>query len=182
MKGTRHDLFDREPEPHLYLPSGQAYMSEMHLHIRAAGGARRDNLLDVVRREIRTTAPALPLFTVATLEAHREGSIGLWFLRTAARVFGVLGSAAAFLAIVGLYGVKSYIVSRRTREFGIRQALGATPARIVHQVFREGLGADARGLGLGLASARCSAACCRSCSIRSARSIRSASERPRHCC
>ena len=150
VRGTRHDLFDREPEPHIYLPSGQAYMSETHFHIRAAAGSSPINLLETVRREIRATAPALPLFTVATLEAHREGSIGLWVLRTAARVFGVLGAAAAFLAIVGLYGVKSYIVSRRTREFGIRQALGATPARIVRQVFREGLTLTLVGLGLGL--------------------------------
>jgi predicted permease len=149
-KGTRHDLFDREPQPHIYLPSGQAYMSETHLHVRAAAGSSPAHLLDTVRREIRATAPALPLFTVATLEAHREGSVGLWVLRTAARVFGVLGAAAAFLAIVGLYGVKSYIVSRRTREFGIRQALGATPARIVRQVFREGFGLTLVGLGLGL--------------------------------
>jgi len=150
VKGTRHDLFDREAQPHVYLPSGLAYMSETHLHIRAAAGHSPGHLLDVVRREIRATAPALPLFAVATLEAHREGSIGLWVLRTAARVFSVLGAAAAFLAIVGLYGVKSYIVSRRTREFGIRQALGATPARIVRQVFREGLALTLVGVGLGL--------------------------------
>jgi predicted permease len=150
VKGTRHDLFDREPQPHVYLPSGLAYMSETHLHVRAAAGHSPGHLLDVVRREIRATAPALPLFAVATLEAHREGSIGLWVLRTAARVFSVLGAAAAFLAIVGLYGVKSYIVSRRTREFGIRQALGATPARIVRQVFREGLALTLVGVGLGL--------------------------------
>jgi len=150
VKGTRHDLFDREPVPHLYLSSGQAYVSSMHLHIRAAGGSAPENLLDLVRREIRTTAPTLPLFTVATLAAHRDGSVGLWFLRTAARLFVVLGSAAAFLAIVGLYGVKSYVVSRRTREFGIRQALGATPARIVQLVFREGSALTLIGLGLGL--------------------------------
>ena len=121
-----------------------------HLHIRAADGRSPAQLLDTVRREIRETAPSLPLFTVATLEGHREGSIGLWVLRTAARLFVVLGSAAAFLAIVGLYGVKSYVVSRRAREFGIRQALGATPAHIVHQVFREGFGLTLGGLALGL--------------------------------
>jgi hypothetical protein len=150
VKATRHDLFEREPEPHLYLPSGQAYVSTMHLHVRAAPGSSPGNLVDAVRREVRTIAPTLPLFTVSTLEAHRDSSIALWFLRTAARLFVVLGAAAAFLAIVGLYGVKSYIVSRRTREFGIRQALGATPARIVHQVFREGFGLTLVGLGFGL--------------------------------
>jgi putative ABC transport system permease protein len=150
VKGTRHDLFEREPEPHLYLPSGQAYVSTMHLHIRAAQGTSPQSLVDTVRREIRAIAPTLPLFTVGTLEAHRDGSIALWFLRTAARIFVMLGAAAAFLAIVGLYGVKSYIVSRRTREFGIRQALGASPTRIVRQVFREGFALTLAGLGLGL--------------------------------
>ncbi|HET9269813.1 MAG TPA: ADOP family duplicated permease, partial [Vicinamibacterales bacterium] len=150
VKGTRHDLFQREPEPHVYLPSGQAYVSTTHLHIRAAAGLVPADLLETIRRQIRDTAPTLPLFTVATLEAHRDNSIALWLLRTAARIFVVLGVAAAFLAIVGLYGVKSYIVSRRTREFGIRQALGATPAHLVRQVFREGLVLTAAGLAAGV--------------------------------
>jgi predicted permease len=150
VKATRHDLFEREPEPHLYLPLGQAYVSTMHLHVRAAPGTSPVNLVDAVRREVRTIAPTLPLFTVSTLEAHRDSSIALWFLRTAARLFLVLGAAAAFLAIVGLYGVKSYIVSRRTREFGVRQALGATPGRIVRQVFREGFALTLAGLAVGV--------------------------------
>ena len=87
---------------------------------------------------------------MTTLEAHRDRSIPLWFLRTAARLFVILGSAAAFLAVVGLYGVKSYIVSRRTREFGVRQALGATPPDLVRQVLREGLPLTSGGLALGL--------------------------------
>ena len=150
VKGTRHDLFSREPEPHLYLSSGLDYSPAMHLHVRAAEGIPPGALVDTVRQAIRTTAPSLPVFTVATLEAHRDGSIPLWFLRTAARVFLVLGGAAAFLAVVGLYGVKSYVVSRRTREFGIRQALGATPALIVRQVLREGLPLTLVGVGLGI--------------------------------
>ena len=150
MKGTRHDLFSREPEPHLYLSSGQDYAPEIHLHVRAAAGAAPAALVDTVRQTIRTTAPTLPLFAVRTLEAHRDGSVPLWFLRTAARVFLVLGGAAAFLAVVGLYGVKSYIVSRRTREFGIRQALGATQRRIVRQVLQEGLPLTLVGLALGV--------------------------------
>ena len=87
---------------------------------------------------------------MTTLEAHRDRSIPLWVLRTAARLFVILGSAAAFLAVVGLYGVKSYIVSRRTREFGVRQALGATPPDLVRQVLREGLPLTSGGLALGL--------------------------------
>ena len=147
---TRHDMFEREPEPHIYLASGQVYVSTMHLHVRAAQGTAPASLIDTVRAEIRTAAPALPVFAVTTLEAHRDRSIPLWFLRTAARLFVILGAAAAFLAVVGLYGVKSYIVSRRTREFGVRQALGATPPDLVRQVLREGLPLTSGGLALGL--------------------------------
>ena len=147
---TRHDMFEREPEPHIYLASGQVYVSTMHVHVRAVRGTSPTNLIDTVRAQIRTAAPTLPVFSVRTLEAHRDRSIPLWFLRTAARLFVVLGAAAAFLAVVGLYGVKSYIVSRRTREFGVRQALGATPRDLVRQVLREGLPLTAGGLALGL--------------------------------
>ena len=153
---TRHDMFEREPEPHVYLASGHAYVSTMHLHVRAAQGTSPASLVDMVRGEIRAAAPGLPVFSVATLEAHRDRSIPLWFLRTAARLFVILGAAAAFLAVVGLYGVKSYIVSRRTREFGVRQALGATPRDIVRQVLREGLPLTFGGLALGRRS-RCAA-------------------------
>jgi predicted permease len=150
VAATRHDMFEREPEPHIYLASGQVYVSTTHLHVRAAQGTSPSSLIDTVRAIIRAAAPTLPVFAVRTLEAHRDRSIPLWCLRTAARLFVVLGAAAALLAVVGLYGVKSYIVSRRTREFGVRQALGATPRDLVRQVLREGLPLTAGGLALGL--------------------------------
>jgi predicted permease len=150
VAATRHDMFERRAQPHIYLPSGQVYVSTMHLHVRAADGTSPAALLDTVRREIRAAAPDLPVFSVQTLAAHRDRSIPLWVLRTAARIFVVLGAAAAFLAIVGLYGVKSYIVSRRRREFGVRQALGATPRNIVRQVLREGLPLTVAGLVIGI--------------------------------
>jgi predicted permease len=151
VAGTRHELFERDPRPHLYLPFGQAYLPSLNLHVRAAAGIAPVSLVDAIRREVRAASPALPVLSVATLEAHRDRSLALWVLRIAAQVFVVLGLAAAFVAVVGLYGVKSYIVSRRTREFGIRQALGASPGDILHQVFREGIGLTVVGLAGGLA-------------------------------
>jgi ABC-type antimicrobial peptide transport system permease subunit len=65
-------------------------------------------------------------------------------------VFSAFGAIALLLAVIGVYGVKSYVVSRRTREFGIRIATGAYPRALVWQVLREGGRTTAIGIGIGL--------------------------------
>ena len=70
--------------------------------------------------------------------------------RTGARVFSTFGIIALLLAVIGVYGVKSYVVSRRTREFGIRIATGAQPRALLWQVLREGGRTTAIGIGIGL--------------------------------
>ncbi len=68
-----------------------------------------------------------------------------------ARLFSMFGGVALLLALVGVYGVKSYVVSRRTREIGIRMALGATRRDVVWLILREGLWLTAVGIGVGIA-------------------------------
>ena len=70
-------------------------------------------------------------------------------LRPGARLFTVFGGVALLLAIVGVYGLKSYVVSRRTREIGVRMALGATPASVLWLVLREGLTLTVMGVAIG---------------------------------
>ncbi len=65
-------------------------------------------------------------------------------------MFLTLGLAAAFVAVVGLYGVRSYLVSRRTREFGVRMAIGASPADVLRLVLRESVTTTTVGLAIGL--------------------------------
>ena len=69
-------------------------------------------------------------------------------------MFLTLGLAAAFVAVVGLYGVRSYLVSRRTREFGVRMAVGASPVDVLRLVLREAMTTTAAGLAIGLGLGR----------------------------
>jgi ABC-type antimicrobial peptide transport system permease subunit len=107
-------------------------------------------LMPQLRREIRTAEPDLPIVHLKTLAQHRDGSIQLWVVNTGARLFGIFGGVALLLAVIGVYGVKSYLVSRRTREIGIRMALGAVPRDVMWMVLREGLAVALAGVALGV--------------------------------
>jgi ABC-type antimicrobial peptide transport system permease subunit len=74
----------------------------------------------------------------------------IWIIRTGAMLFSVFGGLALLLAIVGVYGVKAYSVARRTREIGIRMALGAQPNGVQWMIVREGLMMLAGGVAIGL--------------------------------
>lgn len=155
VPGLRHDLFDHAPVPHVYVPFGQQYRANMNLHARitAAGREAEAAMLGSVRREIRALDDRLPVVTLKTLTTHRDASLPLWLVRTGANMFTIFGLLALGLAVVGVYGVKAYVVSRRTREIGIRMALGAAPADVLWMILREGLVLTLAGLGVGLALA-----------------------------
>jgi ABC-type antimicrobial peptide transport system permease subunit len=79
---------------------------------------------------LRAADPTLPVMFVKSFRSQQQGSAQVWVLRTAANLFLALGVAAAFVAVIGLYGVRSYLVMRRTRQFGVRMAIGASPADV----------------------------------------------------
>ena len=143
-------LWSHGPSPHVYVPFGQNYLANMQIHVKTAPGVPETQILEAVRREIRATDERLPMLTLRTMRGHLEAGADLWVVRTGATMLEIFGGVALFLAVIGLYAVNSYTVSRRTREIGIRMALGADAGTTLGMVLREGLRVTAAGIGLGL--------------------------------
>jgi predicted permease len=131
----RH-LFE-EPQPYFYVPVSQRYTALRVLHVRTRSSPP-ESLAPEIEGVIREIEPALPVYDVQSMTDALDGGYGFFLVRTAAIFAAVLGALAAVLAIVGLYGVVSCAVTERSREIGIRLALGAGARNIARLVFLEG--------------------------------------------
>jgi putative ABC transport system permease protein len=140
--------------PVVYLPLSQNHETGVTLYVRAA--VPPASLVAGLRREIQALEPNLPVPDIRTM-AETVGT-SLYGARMGAWLLGVFAGLALLLAVVGIYGVLSFSISRRTREIGIRLALGADRHRVFLLVVRDGMSLVAvgilLGLGGGLAAAR----------------------------
>jgi macrolide transport system ATP-binding/permease protein len=133
----------------LYLPLAQEYSGRATLIVRSSAGA--DRLAGALRAEVARLDRSLPLFAVETMPAHIDAS--LWQERIAAGLLAVFGALAVGLASMGIYGVAAHSVLQRTREIGIRMAVGARGGQISALIVREGMAWALVGVAVGLPAA-----------------------------
>ncbi|HVS62430.1 MAG TPA: ABC transporter permease [Thermoanaerobaculia bacterium] len=146
---TRTDSLTGEPVPELFVP--QAQMGSIWMNVNLRTGADPDSLWPQIRDAVASIDPDLPVQSPETLEQAVRAEHGS--ARFYVTLLGAFSVIAIVLAAIGLYGVVSYLVSRRTREIAVRLAVGASREQVLGLVIRQGLQPVLAGVALGLLAA-----------------------------
>jgi predicted permease len=148
----RHEVLGDDPPRRVFAPLAQAYNGNVILQVRLTRDDRAavNAMIPTIRQTLRDVDPALPVLRIQPFEDIVEKNVELWAIRFAAILFGIFGGIALLLAVVGVYGVKAYAVARRTREIGIRMALGADRRDVFALIMKQGALQTAFALGIGL--------------------------------
>jgi putative ABC transport system permease protein len=148
VRRPRDEVFADEAPPRFYRPLGQAPASNIYLHLGTTEPLRR---VDTVRRELRNIEGVAPVLFIRPLATFVDQNINGLLIELAALIFGLFGGIALLLVVVDVKGVKSHAAARRTREIGIRMALGARPAEIMALIPCQGAQQTLVGLLVGIA-------------------------------
>jgi predicted permease len=135
--------------PHLYLPFAQDYQPQMTLFALAANGNDPAGLTAAIRNEVRAIRADVPIFDVRSFRQFYEDR-SLMLPRLISQIVTALGVVGVSLAVIGLYGVIAYTVTRRTKEIGIRMAIGADASSVSRLVLRQGLRLSLIGVVVGI--------------------------------
>ena len=148
----RHDIQNDSIVCRLFVPLAQGYNGQTYLHVRLNTRDRHVvvAIMPTLRQALREIDPDLPLLQMTPYVDLMEKSPNLWIVKLGAMLFGAFGCIALLLAVVGVYGVKAYAVACRTREIGIRMALGAHRKDVFALIMRQGAMHTALAVSVGL--------------------------------
>ncbi|HLY17190.1 MAG TPA: ABC transporter permease, partial [Bryobacteraceae bacterium] len=145
----RHDGMDIDGVPHIYFPIYQINGKALGIVLRSQSNPA--SLGEAARREVQAVDPNLPVFGVRALDDMLSDSLSQ--RRFSAQLMAAFAALAILLAGVGIYGVLAYSISQRTREIGVRMALGARRSEVMRMIFWQGGRLILVGIGAGIASA-----------------------------
>ncbi|HKW97714.1 MAG TPA: ABC transporter permease [Bryobacteraceae bacterium] len=148
-KNGKYESFGEAPLPYFFLPLAQHYSGRITFLVRSKENP--ETLMPSVRQEVRTLDATLPIFGVRTMPQFLNRTVSVYEM--GASLVGTFALVALLLAAVGIYGVLHFGVTRRTREIGIRMALGASRSNVLRLVLARSMIFVAAGLALGIAGA-----------------------------
>jgi len=148
VQDGKYTSLTEEPQPYLCRPIAQFYAGSTTMIVRTAGDPNK--LLASIRGELQQMDPHMPISAVPLTE---KLALPLLPARITAWLFGFFGLLALLLAAIGIYGVMSFIVSRRTHEIGVRMALGAESSHVLRLTITQGLTLSLIGTVIGLSAA-----------------------------
>jgi macrolide transport system ATP-binding/permease protein len=147
----KYGMIAEDPQPYFYLPLKQHFEHMRALEIRTS--VPPETLMLPVQRTVKELEPGLPIFSLRTMSDSLSGANGFMVFRVAALLASCIGAMGLLLALVGVYGVVAFAASQRTREIGIRVALGASRGQVLKLALRQGVWMVLVGAGVGLLAA-----------------------------
>jgi macrolide transport system ATP-binding/permease protein len=147
----KYGMLAEDPQPYFYLPLTQHFEHMRVMQIRTS--VPPETLMLPVQQAVKELEPRLPIFSLRTMPDSLSGANGFMIFRIAALLASCIGGTGLVLAVVGVYGVVAFAASQRTREIGIRMALGASRGQVLKLALRQGFWTVLVGAGLGLLAA-----------------------------